>query len=302
LTRPGAAPLLQRNPLIDAVLVTQHGELPATLRVQSFDVVLCPDAEPETAGLAAAVTAGARRGYVMDPRGRVVSLGSGAEHWFRMGVRDDLKRLNQKTYMELMQGVLELRTAVAEPPILELSDSERAAAAAFAGAAGLVDGRPLIGLNTGAGGRWEYKRWTHAHQVAWLRLMCASGKQVLLLGGPEETERHAELMAACRGLPVFDGGTGNSMRAFAAKVDLCDLVVTGDTMALHIAVARRKPVVALFGPTSATEIHLYGRGEKIAPADLDCLCCYLPRCDRQPYCQELIEPSQVAAAVERLLR
>jgi hypothetical protein len=56
LTRPGAAPLLQRNPLIDAVLVTQHGELPATLRVQSFDVVLCPDAEPETAGLAAAVT------------------------------------------------------------------------------------------------------------------------------------------------------------------------------------------------------------------------------------------------------
>jgi hypothetical protein len=46
-----------------------------------------------------------------------------------MGVRDDLKRLNQKTDMELMQGVLELRTAVAEPPILELSDSERAAAA-----------------------------------------------------------------------------------------------------------------------------------------------------------------------------
>ena len=36
-------------------------------------------------------------------------------------------------------------------------------------------------------------------------------------------------------------------------------------------------------PTSAAEIELYGRGEKIAP-DMDCLCCYLPRCDKQPHC------------------
>ncbi len=48
------------------------------------------------------------------------------------------------------------------------------------------------------------------------------------------------------------------------------------------------------------EIELYGRGEKIAP-DLDCLCCYLPRCDRQPHCQALIEPDTVLTAVRRWL-
>jgi ADP-heptose:LPS heptosyltransferase len=69
-------------------------------------------------------------------------------------------------------------------------------------------------------------------------------------------------------------------------------------MALHIAVALAKPVVALFGPTSAAEIELYGQGEKIQPPGLDCLVCYLSRCDKSPYCQELIDPERVASAVE----
>jgi heptosyltransferase-2 len=72
-------------------------------------------------------------------------------------------------------------------------------------------------------------------------------------------------------------------------------------MALHMAVALEKPVVALFGPTSAAEIELYGGGEKIQPPGLDCLVCYLPRCDKSPYCQELILPERVASAVEGLL-
>ena len=67
------------------------------------------------------------------------------------------------------------------------------------------------------------------------------------------------------------------------------------------ASARRVPAVVLFGPTSAAEIELYGRGSKIVPPGLDCLCCYLPRCDRVPHCQALIEPGVVLDAVRRWL-
>jgi heptosyltransferase-2 len=46
-------------------------------------------------------------------------------------------------------------------------------------------------------------------------------------------------------------------------VNLCRVVVTSDSLALHLAVALRRRVVAFFYPTSAAEIELCGRGVKI---------------------------------------
>jgi heptosyltransferase-2 len=87
---------------------------------------------------------------------------------------------------------------------------------------------------------------------------------------------------------------------FAALVNLCDLVVTGDTTALHLAVGLRKKVVALFGPTCAQEIELYGRGEKII-SSLSCSPCYRRFCDRDPNCMRAVPAEEVLKTVNRLL-
>ena len=102
-------------------------------------------------------------------------------------------------------------------------------------------------------------------------------------------------------LPVFDGGNHNSYRRFAAWIDQCSVVVASDSLAVHVTAARKKPAVVLFGPTSSAEIELYGRGTKITPPGLDCLCCYLPKCDKVPHCQALIAPEVVLAAVQQWL-
>jgi heptosyltransferase-2 len=125
-----------------------------------------------------------------------------------------------------------------------------------------------------------------------------AGMSVLLLGGPEEIERHRELLASNGDRPVFDGGNRNSYGRFAALVDQCRVIVTSDSLAVHVAGARKVPAVVLFGPTSSHEIELYGRGTKLVP-DMDCLCCYLPRCDKVPHCQALITPEHVLAAVRQ---
>jgi heptosyltransferase-2 len=78
-------------------------------------------------------------------------------------------------------------------------------------------------------------------------------------------------------------------------------VVTGDTLALHLALACNRRVIALFGPTSAPEVELYGLGEKITP-HMDCLGCYKNSCDFVPNCMDLISVSMVAEAVARQLR
>jgi heptosyltransferase-2 len=83
-------------------------------------------------------------------------------------------------------------------------------------------------------------------------------------------------------------------------VNLCDLIVTGDTLALHVAVALDKMVVALFGPTSAAEIDLYGRGVKLV-SDAPCVGCYRTECDVLPTCMERISAQQVHGAILGLL-
>jgi heptosyltransferase-2 len=214
-----------------------------------------------------------------------------------MGLSDRSKKANTQTYQHLVAEVLGLDPAAVREPILEPSKGDSAEAAAFV--RGLPGHGPLVGLNTGAGGRWAYKQWTRAHQQTFLRLATDAGLRVLLLGGPDEVATHKELLAAAAGRPVFDGGNHNSYGRFAALIDQCRAVVTSDSLAVHCAAARKVPAIVLFGPTSAAEIEVYGRGSKIVPKGLDCLCCYLPRCDRVPHCQALIEPAVVLAAVQQ---
>lgn len=299
VTAPAAAPLFAGNPLVDEVLDSRSAVTTAKLTTQQFDVVLCPDADPEAAALASQARGRERRGFTMNALGQIEPLGAGAEHWFAMGLSDALKRQNQRTYQALVAEALGLDPAAVREPILEPAGSDLADAAAFR--AGLGFHGRLIGLNTGAGGRWAYKQWTLEHQHTALRLFAAAGTGVLLLGGPEETERHRLLLEGAASLPVFDAGNHNSYSRFAALLQLCDAVVTSDSLAVHVAAARKVPAVVLFGPTSAVEIELYGRGTKLTPAGLDCLCCYLPRCDRVPHCQALIQPETVVAAALRFV-
>src|SRR5688572_2526807 len=75
LTRRSAAALFDGNALVDEVLVTDDAVTAARLVTETFDVVLCPDADPDAAVLATMAKARQRRGYVRDGSGHVKALG-----------------------------------------------------------------------------------------------------------------------------------------------------------------------------------------------------------------------------------
>jgi heptosyltransferase-2 len=99
---------------------------------------------------------------------------------------------------------------------------------------------------------------------------------------------------------VFDSGCDNEVRHFAALINCCSIVLSGDSLAMHVALATGRRSVVLFGPTSHTEIELFGLGEKVIP-DLDCLVCYKRECDYVPNCMESISVDMVKQAVIRQL-
>lgn len=297
ITSPAAAPMFAHNPLVDRVL-TFGGHLPVELVAERFDVILNPDAASDACAIAHASRGLSRVGFDLDERTGLASpLSDAAATWFEMGVRDDLKRANRRTYQELVSEVLGLDYR-RERPMLELDEAGTRRAAELRARHG-GSGR-IVGLNTGAGGRWTYKKWTADGYAGLIERLVAEGDTVFLLGGPEEVERNAEL--AARGGPqVVDTGCDNTLLEFGGVVDACDAVVTGDTLAMHVALARGKPTLVLFGPTSLHEIDVFDSGERIAPEGMDCLCCYLPECDVRPTCMDNISVERVHGALRRAL-
>lgn len=298
VTRPEAVPLLENNPYLSDVIPYGTDTL-VRLLATPFDRVINLDAGKTSAGLATLARAPRKDGYVLHEKGYVSATNPAAQAWLEMGVSDELKRRNRRTYQDIMLEILDLPRDD-HHYVLELTAAERAWARQHLERLGIEPDRPVVGLNLGAGGRWQLKRWRlEGFTELCEQLHARSGVQLLLLGGKAERERNAQLMEASA-VPVLDAGCDHDVRRFAALAGRCDVVVTGDTLAMHVALAVGSRAVVLFGPTSAPEIELYGQGEKVYPA-MECLGCYKTTCDFVPNCMDLISVDMVTAAVLRQL-
>ena len=290
-------PLLKRNPFISEVLELGPEAL-AHLQARSFDRVINLDASKISAALATAARSNRKDGYVLDERGYVQPTNAAARSWLEAGIFDDIKRSGQETYQNRMAEILGL-AGRKHRYVFELGDDEVARANAHLDSLGFDSMRPTIGLNTGAGGRWPLKQWREDGYAALVTRLSERHPefQFLLLGGPGEREQNDRLKAAVR-VPLIDPGCDNPVRHFAALMNRTQVVVTGDTLAMHLALSLEKRAVVVFGPTSAAEIDLYGLGEKVVP-DMTCLSCYKTSCDFVPNCMDLISTDMVEGAVLR---
>lgn len=294
ITDPASVPLLRNNPYIQEVL-PYGAEATTHLAATGYDLAVNLDTSPRAAALLTQVTASEFRGYFLTRRGEVMPVDERGKTWWEMGLSDQQKKANTRTYQQLMHDILGLDSAPSRY-VLELTEDEKLEALQHMETMGpLPSGVPVIGLNTGAGGRWQYKRWSHqGYLMLAQELKERLRVEVLLLGGEAEADFNRRLIRACP-VRIYSSGP-HPIRRFAAMVGQCDVVVTGDTLGLHLALATQRRVVSLFGPTSATEIDLYGLGEKLVP-EMDCLVCYLEKCDKKPACMDLIKVDQVLKSV-----
>ncbi len=294
LTAPEAVPLLSSNPMIDEILTTDPKSL-ARLQLEKFDLILNPDASKGSCAIATLAAGDDLRGYCLDHQGQVRPVNLEALEWLEMGGRDDLKRENRRTYQDHLHQICKLDPAGQEI-VLQLEPHAEKEALEFASGVDLDLEKPIIAFNTGSSSRWPLKQWGIS---SWLdlalRIKEETDAQVILLGGELERERNAWLVERT-GDWLIDTGADHSLPGFFGRIGLCDLLVTGDTLALHAALGLKKRVVALFGPTAPWEIDLYSRGRAIY-AEMDCISCYRKECDVSPNCMESIDSSLVLHAV-----
>lgn len=299
LTSPAAAPLVRRMPGVHRVLAFSS-ETVTHLELESFDLVISLDKEPAPAAVAMRMQTQDRVGIGLSRYGTVYPLNEEAHYYFRLGLDDDEKFFrNGKSYPQLIHEAVGLRYAGRRYE-LQTTAEDREAAERRVRAAGVPDGAwPLIGINPGAGHVFANKAWREEGYVELLHALRVHYPEgaALLLGGPDEAQLIDRLLHAAPGF-AHHPGTDNDLGTFVGLIERCDVVVSGDTLAMHLALALGRRSVAIFGPTCPQEIEMFGLGERIV-TPIGCAPCYLRFCDRQPNCQDLIDSATVLAAVLR---
>ncbi len=291
LTAKESTPLLKNNPFINRILVD-------TIRLgNSYDLLINLDKDVRALRTATRLGPGKKLGFGIK-NGKIYALNDESDYALRVGIDDELKfKKNKKTYQEIIFEQCSLKYKKQEY-LLELSPKQREFSRKFAAKHNLPSSVRKIGLNTGCGPKYPKKKWTIDGFVQLARRLTGEGAKVLLLGGPREIRRNQEIIRNLNS-GIIDTGGNNSLEDFVSIVNCCDLVVSGDTVAMHIAIALKKKVIALFGPTCPEEIDLYNRGVKII-SPIPCSPCYKKICKKKPTCMDLIPIGQVWDGIKQL--
>lgn len=301
--RPGDD-LLREHPLIDRVIIANtDGAL--ELSALEFDVALVVDKSLKASGLL-------RQTRVRDVYGYVANIRTGGiepatevarESWL-LGLSNYEKFfVNRKPETQLVHEALELGAYRRDPYALFLNAKEQLEMTKRQANWSDRGRRPVIGINTGCAATIAYKKLSIAGHVELLARIKNEipASTIVLIGGREDTTRNQTIAAQARGngFSVVESSTDQGLRDGMISVAACDIVVTGDSLGMHMALGFSKPVVAWFGPTCAQEIDLYGGVAILTEAP--CAPCWRRSCENPTMCYDQVDFAKMAEAVQSLL-
>lgn len=200
----------------------------------AFDLVISLDDDVKCATLASRIKTKQLFGAYMN--GDKVVYTSDSNEWFDMGLSsrlgkakaDELKWLNTFSFQEILFRMLGAKFN-GEPYFIREDVYSI--------------GQPnVIGIEDRAGGRWPTKMWNQFPQLA--EHLQNDGYEVVFFKERQHIKEYLQ-------------DIGNT-----------SLIISGDTLGMHIALALKIPIVTLFTCTSAVEIYGYDNMEKVVSAEL----------------------------------
>jgi len=295
-TRKVSGDIFIDNPFVNEIVFVEED---AFFRITSekFDLIINLDTSKFSSAIATSANGTVKQGFTLNHKGFVEPTSTAANEWLLMSAFDDEKKKNEKTHQQIMYNILELGEKVSTP-VLNITKEAHTKISSKLPDWKFKKDLSTVGLNIGVGTKWPSKGWPLKNWENLIGHLQKDKFNLLILGGPEEEEQLANLKRKYGFL--INTGFDNSLMEFSAILDLCDIIVTADTLALHIATALEKKIVALFGPTSSNEIDLFGRGIKITAKE-QCRCYYNRFCSQEVSCMEKISGEEVYKSLKSLI-
>ena len=190
---------------------------------------------------------------------------------------------------------------------LPIEPAQEVAADALLADCGVDRARPLVMLNPGASFGTS-KMWSAEKYAALADMLVERrGAQVIINAAPAERRIAGWVARAMRSAPAVSfADRDNSLGLLKALLRRCDLLVTNDTGARHLAAGAGIAVVTIFGSTDPEWARIDYPRERIVRLDVECSPCQQKLCP-QPAgpdyhkCLERVGAEMVYAAAEELL-
>lgn len=163
-----------------------------------------------------------------------------------------------------------------------------------------LQNKVLIGINPGAAHgaakRWPPERLSHLieglNRPDWAFVSTAS---------KFESHLNDEIQKDCN-VPLYRLGEETSLAQLPALIDKLAILVTNDSGPMHIAAARKIPIIAFFGPTDSASTSPWQSIHLICEHPVPCSPCFLRECPIDHPCMKNIENYSVAESLLKLLR
>jgi heptosyltransferase-2 len=295
ITKERSFPVLKNNLLIDEIYF--DNEDISHLFNEEFDIAINLDSGTESCSIMNNIIAGEKFGYEL-VNSKPYPVNELANEWYLMGIDDNFKKANQKTYHRLIHDICGLNYENTKP-YLGTSSEIKKSVAEISRKTGLENFSSFYLVNLGGGNRWQYKKWTTEGYIGLINRLSENPENLVgMVAGNDDREFYNSIENhLVKRNNVVHFGCDNSVDDFISIILLSDRVFTSDSLAFHIATTLGKYVVVLTGPTSSTELDVFGNGRIITSNEVNCLCCYLNKCDKTVNCMNTISVSQVYEAL-----
>lgn len=300
MTMPNAEKILFNNQYIDKLFLWSD-ESRMIARNIEYDIVMNADKSDYACSFTNEVKAKKKLGFLLNEDGKIVPANESAMYSYILGIDDQKKfRENTKTGVEIIHDVFELKYD-RDRYIFSLTEDENIYVDEYKKSIKFDSTKTYVGFNTGCSELFPNKKMTVAQHIKLIEeLINNENNIVMLLGGREDTERNNEIFNSFNKEAqnrIINTPTTEGIRRGACYMSIPEIVVSGDSFGMHLAIALQKYIISWYGLSCHQEIELYDYGVKLFPKDLECSPCWKRKCPNNLECIDMIDLNKIINTV-----
>jgi len=287
LAKPWVADLYRREPFADEVILynsASRWKMVGGLRRHRFDCAILLQNAFEAALIAWLARIPARIGYQRDGRSMLLTAAVAVPEG---GETPRHERHQRFYYLELLRraGIID---RLPEGSAIRLTPPP-------------VDRRKMIGVSPGAA-YGTAKQWLPEHFAeAAGKLATVRGASIALFGSQSERALCSQVAEMLHGLEVANHAGQTTLAQFIELAAQCELFLTNDSGAMHIASALGVPTVAIFGATDDIATGPTGIHARVVRQKVECSPCLLRECPIDHRCMTRVSADRVVKEALSLL-
>jgi heptosyltransferase-2 len=288
LAKPAVAELYARESCTDEVIRynAKPRQVARELGVRGFDCAILLQNAFEAAWIAWLARIPNRIGYHRDGRGLLLTKP------VPVPKRGEIPRHERFYYLELLRRA-GLIASLPESPMIRLEHS--------AGLNATTTRARIIGVSPGAAygnaKRWLPERFAEAAE----KLAARRGASIALFGSASERSVCELIAGLLNGYNVVNHAGQTTLGQFIDRAAECELFLTNDSGAMHIASALGVPTVAIFGATDDVATGPTGPNARVVREVVECSPCLLRECPIDHRCMQRVSADRVVQEALALL-